>query len=202
MPDSLQRINLYPDSMQPKKDPLDWWHLQLYVIVLVTVMAVVYVWQWNSLKQQSQEHAVARLNQQKLSNKLNELKASVPAGEKQRLENDLEREKEHLALLRASQNLYLQNVGDERRGFYGAMAAIANNSGREISVERILIKGKSRQLSMAGKAKRAELVPEYLRTLQGEKSLQDTKLSELELSRDGNNVSFAMGTLAARAEHE
>ncbi len=202
MSDSLQLINLFPASMRPKKDPLDWRHLQLYVFVLVTVMAIVYVWQWSTLQKQSQELTTARLNQQQLNNKLSELKASVPAGEKQRLENELKREKERLALLRESQNLYLQNVGDERRGFYGAMAAIANNAGREISIERILIQGKTRQLSLAGQANKAEFVPEYLRALQGEPALSGASFSELELSRNAGNIKFAMGTLVEGAKHE
>lgn len=195
MSDELQLINLYPARLRPKKDPLDWGHLQLYVLMLLGVMTLLYLWQWGTLQQQYDEQSLARLNQQELDNKLATLKASIPAGEKQRLEERLDREKERLALLRESQQLYLHNVGEERRGFYMTLVAIANKSIPGLSVERILVEGKERQLSLAGLAVKAEYVPEYLRSLQGDSALQNTAFTELQMNHEDHQVSFAMGSL-------
>ncbi|MBB6522364.1 PilN domain-containing protein [Pseudoteredinibacter isoporae] len=200
MSEQLQLINLYPERLRPKKDPLDWGHLQLYVLLLVGVMTLLYLWQWGTLQQHYEEQAVARLNQQELDNNLAKLKASIPAGEKQRLEQRLQQEKERLALLRESQQLYLHNVGEERRGFYRALAAIANNSIPGVSIERILLEGKQRQLSLAGQAAKAEYVPEYLRSLQGESALQNTVFTELQMNRENSQVLFAMGSLVDGAK--
>ncbi|GAA6153407.1 hypothetical protein [Pseudoteredinibacter isoporae] len=200
MSDQLQLINLYPARLRPKKDPLDWGHMQLYLLLLFAVMTLLYLWQWGTLQRQYHEQSLARLSQQELDNNLTTLKASIPAGEKQRLEQRLQQEKERLALLRESQQLYLHNVGEERRGFYRTLAAIANKSIPGVSIERILLEGKERQLSLAGQAKKAEYIPEYLRSLQGDVALQHTVFTELQMNHENNQVLFAMGSLVEGGE--
>ncbi|WP_299973501.1 hypothetical protein [uncultured Pseudoteredinibacter sp.] len=195
MHDQLQLINLYPQRLRPQKDPLDWGHLKLYAGLLIAVMLLQYAWQWRNLQQNYQEQEVARLNQQQLKSKLADLKSSVPAGEKQRLENRLAREKERRALLLESQQLYLHNVGAERYGFYKSMAAIANTIENSVSVERIIISGKQRQISMSGRALNASSVPEYLGRLQQQSAMNSTLFTELQLSQKSDMVNFSMGTL-------
>lgn len=195
MHEQLQLINLYPQRLRPQKDPLDWGHLKLYVSLLIAVMLLLYGWQWSNLQQSSKEQSIARLSQQQLKSKLETLKSSVPAGEKQRLENRLAREKERRALLLESQQLYLHNVGAERHGFYKSMAAIANTIESTVSIERIIISGKQRQLSMSGRARDAASVPEYLGRLQQQSAMKNTLFTELQLNKESDMVSFSMGTL-------
>ncbi len=190
----MQTVNLFPPHLKIERDSVDIGHLYQYLGLLCILLTAYYAlqyWQWSE--------DVARLdaNRQQhieLQAQLQQLQASLPAGEKQRLASKVEKYQQALAEKRSIQQAYLGFGGDEREGFHASLAAIANTTDKDISIQALSLRGRKRHLSLSGQARNAQTVPAYLERLRKTEALSHAVFDGLSVANGEGVVSFELGS--------
>ena len=187
-------INLYLESLKPRKEPLG------LVTVLtswgVVALALCVVWGWLGMEHRQLSHQITQLKAQQAtlkqqSDELSErLEKHQPSPTKiaaaERLKRDI---KAHQASLASLQ----QYNKAESAGFSGVMHALANISRPDISLNYIKVDGRS--FDLRGLARTPEVVPSWIKQFKQELNLVGRSFDRLSIGRNEQQlVTFELST--------
>ncbi len=188
------QINLYLDALKPKKE-----HLGLATVLAgwgIAALALLVVWAWLGMEQRQLNQHLAQLNGQQIELKAQseqltaQLAKHQPSPEKVaavgRLKLDIKASQAALASLKSHQS-------DEQLGFSGVMAALANISRQDISLNYIKMDGQS--FTLKGLAKTPDSVPSWIKQFKQELNLVGRAFDTLSIGRNPQQlVTFELTT--------
>lgn len=209
-----QQINLFNPDFRPRRELFTALMLVQALVVLTLVLAGVYAYQYRqaqALNRQAGELA-AQLEQEKL----NLMKVSAeyaPRAKSEALEKragELERQLQgEEAVLEVLQGGSLGNT----QGYSGYMLAFARQSVPGLWLTAFSIKGAGKEMAIAGRTLRPDLVPAYIQRLNQETVIQGGSFTALEMQQprpapaaDGkpaqlpNYIEFRLGAMAEAAK--
>lgn len=194
-----QDINLLPPSMRANRDSMSLSRLSVYMVLVVISMLAVYAYQWQLIYQQRQLLVQQQDSHGLQQQKLDSLQASIPAGEKKRLEQLIEQRKQRLIEIKAKAKEYKSYQLGQRRGFYADLQALENSAQGQVALEQFSILGEQRQIQLLGKALNAAAVPSFLLRLKLQPVMHDIYMDKVNIFVAKKGVAFRVGQLGGGA---
>jgi hypothetical protein len=179
-----QQINLFNPDFRPRRELFTALMLVQVLLILTLVLAGVYAYQYRqaqALNKQAGELA-AQLEQEKL-NLMKVTAEYAPRARSEALEkraNEMERQLQgEEAVLEVLQGGSLGNT----QGYSGYMRAFARQSVNGLWLTAFSIKGAGKEMALAGRTLRPELVPAYIQRLNQEAVIQGGSFTALEMQQ-------------------
>ncbi|MCV6625363.1 MAG: hypothetical protein OIF38_04660, partial [Cellvibrionaceae bacterium] len=106
MNNKMQVVNLLPAELRQQRDAFDVTHLGRYLVLMLLLLLLLYLAQYWQIEKRQRVVAAQAAGQVSLQQQLQELKRSIPADEKQRLQNEVQRYQRAIAERRDIRRAY------------------------------------------------------------------------------------------------
>ena len=183
MVSNRQEIDLFIPELRPRLDYLAPRFIAaaaLAIVVLTTLFSFVLKQSNSNLREvlADKQKAASSLEVQKQA-----LQKTMPSGDIEVLENDVEKLRHKLANRREIFRLISGKNTGNIEGFSGQLEAISRHSNANIRLESFLILDQGAKIMMAGDAVNAALVPVYLENLRSEEAFSSTVFGAMKITR-------------------
>jgi len=186
-----QEINLYLPSLRPRNDPLQprWAGTYLLAaLLLLSVMAIVDVFQNRSLQQQIAE---LQTQQQKLQNEADVIKAQLPKSRAKQLDKAIEEMRLQVERRQRIKGLVdAQNLGNAQ-GFSSQMLGMARQLQSGLALHTFTLSDGGAQVGFAGQVREAATVPRYIQKLQDEDAFSASQFGVMNIAKQEGSVLLA-----------
>jgi len=198
----MQQVNLYLPEFQPRREPMNALHMGL---ILLAVLVVIVVWSLFSGMRTTQLEASLEAEREQLralQNEVQTLTAQMPERRGARVE-------EQVAELRADVHrreqilnvISRQNLGNAE-GFSSQLQTLARQSLDDLALSHFALKSGGNYVELAGRVRRPELVPMYLRRLRDEQSFADVRFGVLDVAREPDDQGPGLTFTLKQAERD
>ena len=181
---SKQQINLFLPELQPRKESLSFRQALLLAGVVAAMLGLLSVFDGMRNANLAAQLAAAQQQSTQVDQDIKALQQRLPASQAVQLQQKLDGARQKLQQReRLFELIQQQNLGN-REGFSAPMLAMARQHQQDLSVTGFALVAGGRQLHLAGQAKTAAALPQYIQRLQSEPSLQNVRFGRLVVERE------------------